>query len=195
MSSDLSSTPTRIISAARTLLDAPTGTGLRMSDIATAAGLSRQAVYLHFKSRADVLIAVTHAIDRDLGLEARLSESRGAATGAERLDAWIRFWGGYLPDISAAAGALLRMQDDDPEAAAAWGDRMAAMRSGCAAAIAMLAEDGRLAPPWSPEAATDLLWSLLSFQTWDTLTRTRCWSHEGYVRHMTIAARSIFVAP
>jgi AcrR family transcriptional regulator len=195
MSSDLASTPTRIIAAARSLLEAPAGTSLRMSDIAKAAGLSRQAVYLHFKSRAEVLIAVTDAIDRDHGLEARLSESRAAATGAERLDAWISFWGGYLPDVRAAADALLRIKDNDPEAAAAWDDRMAAMRSGCAAAIGLLAQDGRLAPPWSPETATDLLWTMLSFQTWDTLTRTRGWTPEDYVRQLTIAARSIFVAP
>jgi len=195
MSSETSSTRSRIIDAARTLLEAPAGTGLRMSDIATAAGLSRQAVYLHFTSRADVLIAVTHAIDLDLGLEARLSESRAAATGAERLDAWIRFWGGYLPGVRAAAEALLHMKNDDPDAAAAWDDRMASMRSGCAAAIGLLARDGRLVPPWSPDAATDLLWTMLSFQTWDTLTRTRGWTPEDYVRHMTIAARAIFVAP
>jgi AcrR family transcriptional regulator len=194
MSSDLPHTPARIVAAARTLLLRQEGTALRMSDIASAAGLSRQAVYLHFASRAELMIAVTHAIDRDLGLDARLSESRAASPGAEGLDAWIRFWGGYLPDISAAAGALLRMQDNDPDAAAAWGDRMAAMRSGCAAAIAMLAQEGRLAPPWSPVAATDLLWAMLSFQTWDTLTRTRGWTPEDYVRHMTIAARAIFLA-
>lgn len=189
------STAERIVAAARALLVAPGGSTLRMSDIAAAAGVSRQAVYLHFKSRADLLIAVTHAIDRDLGLEARLAESRAAADGAARLDAWIRFWGGYLPDVSAAAGALVRMKDDDPEAAAAWADRMAAMRSGCAAAVGMLAAEGRLAPHWTPESATDLLWTMLSFESWEALTRTCGWSHAAYVARMTRAARSILLVP
>mgnify|MGYP003877304651 CR=1 FL=1 len=107
MSSELSTTAARIVAAARALLEAPEPAGLRMSDIAAAAGVSRQAVYLHFRSRAELLIAVTHAIDRDLGLDARLAESRAATTGEERLSAWVRFWGDYLPDISTASAALL----------------------------------------------------------------------------------------
>jgi len=194
MSSELSTTAARIVAAARALLEAPEPAGLRMSDIAAAAGVSRQAVYLHFRSRAELLIAVTHAIDRDLGLDARLAESRAATTGEERLSAWVRFWGDYLPDISTAAAALLRMQETDPEAAAAWGDRMAAMRSGCAAAVAMLAAEGRLAPQWSPEVATDLLWALLSFETWERLTRDCGWSREAYVGNMTQAARALLLA-
>ena len=54
MSSENSETRTRILKAAWTLLEASRGRGVKMGDIASAAGVSRQAVYLHFATRADL---------------------------------------------------------------------------------------------------------------------------------------------
>ena len=83
MSSD---TRSRILEAAWKLLEDGAGSEVRMSDIAKKAGISRQAVYLHFPKRADLLIAVTRYIDEANEVDARLAASRGAATGVERLD-------------------------------------------------------------------------------------------------------------
>jgi AcrR family transcriptional regulator len=107
----------------------------RMSDIAKAAGLSRQAVYLHFPNRADLLISATKHLDEKVGIDASLAESRAAATGAERLSAFIRAWAGHLPVIYPVGRALMAMMDTDAEARAAWENRMAAVRHGCAAAV------------------------------------------------------------
>ena len=194
MSSTSPETRTRILDAALDLLRERGGRAVRMGDIARAAGLSRQAVYLHFPSRAELLVAATRHLDRRLDVDARLAPSRAAATGAERLDRYIEAWGAYLPHIHPVARALLQARDGDEAAAAAWDDRMAAMRDGCRAAIETLHADGTLAPEWNPVAATDALWTLLSVPGWESLTLECGWSVDQYVERMKRLARRAFVA-
>ena len=193
MSSNNATTRERILEAALTLLEAGRGEGVRMTDIAKQAGISRQAVYLHFATRAELLIAATHHLDRLKGSEARLAPSRGAKSGVARLDAFIEAWGAYIPEIHGVAKALLAMKETDPAAAEAWTQRMEDMREGCAAAIKALKRDKRLAPGQSPDQATDILWTLLSVRNWELLTIDRGWSQEKYVKTLKAMARRLFV--
>ena len=194
MSSDESDTRTRILQAALALLEAGRGAPVRMSDIARRAGISRQALYLHFEARAALLLAVTHYLDEIKDSAARLAPSRTAATGVERLDAWIEAWAGYIPEIYGVAKALLAMGDSDAAAAEAWTRRMQDMREGCEAAIKALARDGALAPDHGPKQATDLLWTLLSVRNWERLTQDCGWSQKRYAETMRLTARRLFVA-
>lgn len=165
-----------------------------MGDIARESRISRQAVYLHFTSRADLLIAATRFLDDKLDVDKRLAPSRAAATGIERLSLYIECWGHYIPDIYGVAKALLLAQDTDEAAAAAWKDRMAAMRDGCRAAIDALHADKKLAPGWTPEQATDALWTMLLVPNWEALTIECGWSTKQYVRGMKDLAKRAFVA-
>ena len=61
MSSENIETRSRILDATVNMLEEHGGVGVRMGDIAKAAGISRQAVYLHFASRAELLVAATIA--------------------------------------------------------------------------------------------------------------------------------------
>lgn len=164
-----------------------------MGDIAKAAGISRQAVYLHFASRTELLVAVTHYYDEKLDLDTRLAPSRSAATGEERLRLYIECWGNYIPEIYGVGKALLMAQDTDEAAAAAWRDRMLAMRDGCRAAIEALHDDGNLATGWTRPKAIDALWTMLLVPNWEHLTIECGWSTEQYVLYMTDMARRLFV--
>jgi len=189
MSSNNDETRTRILNAAWTLLESAGGNGVRMSDIAKTAGISRQAVYLHFPTRAELLIATTRHIDALKGVDARLQASRSATSGLERLDAFIDAWGNYIPEIYGVAAALLAMQDTDEAARLAWADRMAAVRHGCKAAVTALKTDGKLTGGHSTNEATDILWALLSVQTWAHLTHDCGWPQRRYVATMKELAR------
>ncbi len=193
MSSDNPETRTRILKAAWELLEASRGQGVRMTDIAKRAGISRQALYLHFATRAELLIATTHYLDAVKGAEARLVPSRTAQSGIERLDAWIEAWGNYIPEIYGIAKALLAMRDSDAAAAEAWDQRMQDMREGCQAAIDALEKDGTLSPDYAPQQATDILWTLLSVRNWEQLTVECGWPQERYVETLKSLARRIFV--
>ncbi|MCI5074286.1 TetR/AcrR family transcriptional regulator [Oricola sp.] len=193
MSSEKSDTRTRILETAWKLLEAGDGGEVRMADIAKAVGISRQALYLHFPKRADLLVATTKYLDEVKQVDDRLVASRTATSGVERLDAFIEAWGNYIPEIHGVAKALIAMQETDDEARLAWAGRTQAVREGCEAAVAALARDGMLAPRWSPDQATDLLWTLLSVGNWEQLTRDCGWSQADYVDTLRSLARGALV--
>ena len=193
MSSEDIDTRVRILSATVRMLEAQRGQGVRMGDIAKAAGISRQAVYLHFASRTDLLVAATRYLDDVLDLDRRLAASRAATSGNARLTLFIEFWGNYVPEIYGVAKALRSAPHTDEAAAAAWKDRMLALRDGCRAAIEALHADGKLAPGWTPQTATDVLWTMLSISNWENLTAECGWSAKQYIRLMTTAAKRTLV--
>ena len=93
MSSQNLETRERILESAWTLLAESHASAVRMSDIAKRTGISRQAVYLHFPTRAELLIATTRYIDHVKDIDKRLAKSRSAASGLERLNAYVEAWG------------------------------------------------------------------------------------------------------
>lgn len=194
MSSHNPETRTRILESALTLLETGEANGVRMADIAKHAGISRQAVYLHFPNRAELLIAATRHLDEIKEVDTRLARSRAAHSGTERLDAYIDAWGGYIPEIYGTAKALLALKDSDAAAAEAWNGRMQAHREGCAAAVAALKKDGRLLPGLRPQEATDLLWTLLSVRNWEHLTIECDWRQKAYIETIKRLATRALVA-
>lgn len=193
MSSGESETRKRILEATWKLLEARQGQGVRMRDIADAAGLSRQALYLHFGSRTELMVATTRYLDGVLGLEGRLARYNAATTGVEILEAFIEFWGNYIPEIFGMAKALLAVLDQDEAARAAWDDRMSSVRDGWRNAVEGLERDGMLVAGWSRETAIDWLWTMMSVRGWEQLTVVCGWSREEYVVRMQGVARRVLV--
>lgn len=196
MSIKKTDTRTRILDATLALVADGPGNGLRMADIAKRAGISRQALYLHFTTRTDLLVATTLYVDQIKDIEARLLPSRSARSGTERLDAYIEAWGNYIPEIFGIARVLLALKDaGDEEAASAWKNRMDAMREGCAAAIDALKADGRLSSDNTRGQATALLWTMLSVRNWEHLTIDCGWSQKAYIASLKTSAKRLFVTP
>jgi len=166
---------------------------VRMSDIAKRAGVSRQAVYLHFETRLDLLVATTLYLDEVKGIDERLGPSRAAVDGISRLTEFIDAWGNYIPEIYGVAKALMALEATDTAAAEAWKARMQAVRHGCAAAIHALERDGQLSTNYTVEQATDMLWLFLSVRSWEQLTRDSGWSQADYISHMQALALATFV--
>ena len=193
MSSGELETRKRILEATRLLMEDRRGQDVRMRDIAEAAGVSRQAVYDHFGSRAKLLVATTHYVDEVRGLEERRRRFREATTGVEHLEAYVEFWGNYIPEVYGMAKALLAVRETDEAAAAAWDDRMGAVRESCRKTIEALHRDGMLAPEWSRDEAVDLMWTMLSIRNWEQLTIECGWSISQYVGRMQKLLKRTFV--
>ncbi|HZA47260.1 MAG TPA: TetR/AcrR family transcriptional regulator [Rubrobacter sp.] len=193
MSSGESETRTRILEATRRLTEEHRGQGVRMRDVAEAAGVSRQAVYDHFGSRAKLLVETTHYVDGVRGLEERRRHFREATTGVGRLEAYVEFWGNYIPEVYGMAKALLVARETDEAAAAAWDDRMSAVRESCRRTIEALHREGMLAPEWSRDVAVDLMWTMLSIRNWEQLTTECGWSTNQYVSRMQELLKRTFV--
>jgi AcrR family transcriptional regulator len=194
MSSKKIETRTKILQATMEALEQHPGQSVRMGDIARGAGISRQALYLHFPSRTELLIEATLYKEELLDVERRLEPSRAAPTGKERLGRYIEFWGGFIPEIYPVGKSLMMAQDTDEDAAAAWRGRMEAMKDGCRAAIEDLYRDGDLADEWTRPKAIDTLWTMLLVPNWEHLTQACGWSPADYTKRMKIMARRLFVA-
>ena len=193
MSSDDLGTRTRILTAALRLLEENRGKNVRMGDIAKAAGVSRQAIYLHFKSQADLMVATVQYGDQLQGA-ATLVEPWRRAQGVAKLDTWIEFWGNYVPKIFGVAKALMVARESDEAAAAAWDDRMNDVRKSCRKTIQELSARGLLAEGWTVKTASDLLWTMLSISVWEQLSVSCGWSTKQYVERMRKLARRTFVS-
>jgi len=193
MSIKYNETQKRILTAAWSLLETSPHKGVRMSDIAKEAGVSRQAVYLHFPKRAELLKATTRFVDQQKDIEQRLAPSRSAQNGEARMEAFIEAWGNYIPEIYGVIHAMLSMVDTDEEAREAWADRMEALREGCDAVVAQLEAEGRLNSAFPPEKACDFFLSLISVHSWEYLVKQCSWPQEMYIKHITCTVRSALI--
>jgi hypothetical protein len=111
----------------------------------------------------------------------------------ECLEAYVEFWGNYIPEVYGMAKALLAARETDEAAAAAWDDRMGAVRESCRHTIEALHRDGMLAPEWSHDEAIDLMWTMLSIRNWEQLTIECGWSTGLYVGRMQKLLKRTFV--
>src|SRR5580704_6713152 len=114
----MSSTRERILSAAREMTEKQ-GAAPTMSALARMVGISRQALYLHFPDRAQLLLALVADIDEKEQLQAGSAAVREAADAAGAIRAWARMQACRNPKIAAAARALNATRHADPAAACA----------------------------------------------------------------------------
>lgn len=189
--------PTRAERTHRALLDAAwkrlaRGDAARLEDVAADAGVTRQALYLHFPSRGRLLVELVDHIDREQGLLALLEKARSGASGpAELLLAELRVTARYAPKIHAVAMSLARLADTDADAAEALADRMKRRRAGLRAAMTNLEAAGLLAPDWTVDHATDALWAAGAPASIDLLLRQRKWGAAQLERWLVHLGRSM----
>lgn len=131
MSSTKAETRLAILAAARRLLEEPRlfrrGTGGHRQ----AAGVSRQAIYLHFGSKANLLLELARHVDESQGLPALIGQFRSAPTSLEAMDRLIHVLATYGPKVLRIALVMDGARQSDHDALAAWRDRMMSRLGGC----------------------------------------------------------------
>ena len=167
------------------------GTHVSMQEIAAAAGLTRQAVYVHFRSRGGLLVALVRRADDRADIHAQFRHALQTDDPRHRLDAFLRVWLDFVPTIHPVASSLMRARADDPEAAAAWRDRMTALQRGFGILAGSLRRDGALGSGWTVAGAADYLWAGASLQVWELLAVDRAW---GAARTSRILRRTLAAA-
>lgn len=144
---------------------------LTMALVADRAGVSRQAVYLHFADRRAVLTALLdHALPDKPPAAA---SARGAAA------ALVAGLARDYPRLHPIA----RLMAGEPAWLAREQDRLA----DCRALADRFRNEGALAPHLSVETAADLLWTLTSLAIWSDLA-ARGWTADRYRSHITFLA-------
>jgi AcrR family transcriptional regulator len=164
-----SGTAKRILDAAWACV--PGRPGFSMAEVAAKAGLSRQAVYLHFPSRGALVAAMLEPLAQAKPVPSEPPSARAAlsafVTGVA--DEYPKLW-----PVLQAGGAL------DP------GPRLAQ----CRALVERFREEDALAPHLSAAAAADILFSLTSPALWHELVQTRGWDAARYRSHVAYMAAS-----
>jgi AcrR family transcriptional regulator len=169
-----SKTPTkqRILDAA---LACAAENRLTMAEVAAQAGLSRQAVYLHFPDRAALLGELIRSLDlpHDPVVIAAAASARAALT------ALVARLAGDYPRLRPVA-RLLDGQGAGQDA------RLAA----CRLIVERFRGEGALSRHLSLAAAADLLWTLTSLAVWEDLVIGRGWPPDRYRSHVAYLAVS-----
>jgi AcrR family transcriptional regulator len=170
----------RILESARELLESEARPDIGLEQVAKHAGVSRQAIYLHFGSRGALLLALVEHVDESEGLAELTGRVRAAPSALEALDllAWLN--AEYEPRIRAVARAHDVARRGDPELEAAWQDRMRARRALYTGVVKRLDDEGRLVEGLTTKEAVDLVWALLGSRVHEDLVVERGWSRRRY---------------
>jgi AcrR family transcriptional regulator len=176
---------TLILEAALALIAKRGGADVTMAEIAKAARVSRQAVYLHFADRADLLVNLVRYTDQKRGLAEEIRKIEQAPTGAAQLRAMASLQARSNPGIWAQARAFEAVRRTDKAADRSWRDRLQHRLEGCRAIAARLQKEGALRPGLDRATAADLLWNITSLRTWEDLVLDRKWSARKYEDRVT----------
>lgn len=169
----------RILEVARELL-VERGSALKLQEVAAQAEVSRQALYLHFGDRQGLILALVRHIDESLNLADLLAHVYTAKNGQQLLERAIRLNSEFWREVAPVAGVLVVSQGDDA-LRTAWRDRMTFRRGTFRRMVEQLEDMGELAPVWSADDASDLLYAVMHFDSWRELTGELGWSDDHYV--------------
>lgn len=174
------STRRRILEVAVRLITRRGGADVKLADIARAARVSRQALYLHFADRAALFLALVRHADERRGLAAAVQRITDAPTGVAALREAVSMQAKMNPQLWPLARIFESVRRQDEAAERSWQDRLEHRLQGCRMMVERLVREGALRRGLEPGVAADLLWTLTSLRTWEDLVLLRGWSAEQY---------------
>jgi AcrR family transcriptional regulator len=162
-------TRARIVEAARELLMANDGfSAFTMEAVARQAGVARMTVYYQFESKVGLLEAVSDDLARRGRME-RLAEAFTQPTALLALDKFVetfaRFWGADRV-ITRRLRALAALDTDFEQVVR---ERDSWRRNAGRALLGRFATEYGRPPPEQIERVSDQLFTMTSFETFDTL--------------------------
>jgi AcrR family transcriptional regulator len=176
MATDLSAeTRARILETAWGRVRDQGAEAVSVKAIATEAGVSRQLVYFHFGNRAGLLRAMARHGDRASGFTRRVVAARELPP-AEALEALLREWCAYLPELLPVARALEAALITGDEGGDAWTDRMEDLREAFRLALERVA----LKPGWTVDDAADWVFARVHPAVYEHLVGRRGWIPARY---------------
>ena len=187
-------TRTRLLEAAWALTNEKGVAGLTLAEVGSRAGVSRQAVYLHFRNRASLLVEMIRRVDQGAGFVERFAVARRLPP-REAFRAVLGEWFAYLPVILPALRALEAAATTGDDGGDAYTQRMADWRRAIGLVVIALDRDRALAPGWDVETATDWIWAQAHPATYHHLVAERGWAAERAVGTITAGLERSMLRP
>jgi AcrR family transcriptional regulator len=154
-----SGTRAQILDAGLEILKGDAPEQLSMAAVAARAGVSRQALYLHFASRGDLVIATVNHANERLGLAERAAQIDRARTGHRALELYVTVIVWQTVRLGSAIRAVNRLVERDQELAAKWAERTGRLAR-VDTVIGLLVAEGRLRRGLHRDQAATLLYAL-----------------------------------
>lgn len=185
-----------ILNAAWSLMAEKRKLDVGQAEIAAAAGVSRQTVFLAFGSRAGLLREMARNKDAQSDHIARLTAIASAKDfGRADFERLMDVWLDYLELIYPVGILLDAASLTDAEAASAWDDRMkATFLAGLKQTFRRLAALGELAGALPSDAAAELVWSLVHPTAWRLLVVECGWRPDDFRRSRHQIVREVILA-
>jgi AcrR family transcriptional regulator len=162
-------TRARVIAAARELLSAAEGlAGFTVEAVARQANVARMTVYYQFGSKEGLLEALFDDI-ATRGQIARLAEAFARPAALDALDELIAVFGRFWGSDRLVIRRLRALAALDPDFEKTLQVRDGYRRKAWETIVGRLAEEGVLPAAVSPAEAVDVLYTLTSFASFDTL--------------------------
>lgn len=180
----METTRDRILAGAWALAVERASVDFTLAEVGRLAGISRQAVYLHFDNRAALLTEMARRVDHTSGFVSGLAASRALPAREGFLEV-LRLWFGHLPKILPIARALEAAAMTGQDGSAAYADRMADWRETLRISTAALADSGELRAGWTVAEAADWAWARTHPRTYDHLVTDRGWSPDRVAEQVT----------
>lgn len=162
MSTKRDETRNRLLAAARALFEDRGYHEVGLEQIGSAAGVSRQAVYLHFGSKPQLLVDLFAWVEDQERLGDLLGPVFAATSGVQALGLLVEAHARFEPKIARLAGVAESARRTAPEMDELVRGRMDLRLQGMRQVVARIHEEGQLRTGWTVDDATGFVWTLLS---------------------------------
>jgi AcrR family transcriptional regulator len=155
--------------------------GAGLEAVAKRAGVSRQAIYLHFPSKVELLTALhLHIYATDVVPAQERYPVTGATTAWDALDATISVHLEVVAKVWRINEALVVARRQYPEVDDTLRPREEERYDGLLDLGRRLEREGLLPPTLRVDAFADVLWALMNIGTYRALVIDRGWSPDRY---------------
>ncbi|MGH8894192.1 MAG: TetR/AcrR family transcriptional regulator [Actinomycetes bacterium] len=176
-------TRTQILEAARAMFEELGYYGAGLEAVANKAGVSRQAIYLHFSSKAELLTALhLHIFATDVVPALDRHPITDAVTALDALDATIAVDVEVASKVWRIHEALTMARRQHPEVEETLRPRDEQRYGALLDLGRRLKREGELPPTIRIGTFADMLWGLMNIGTYRNLVIERGWSLDQYRR-------------
>jgi AcrR family transcriptional regulator len=147
-----------------------------LGKIAERAGLTRQAVYLHFRDRGDLLVCAVEELNRRVGLAELRRQFTDAEDTARAFEELVRALVAHTARTLPAVRAVRRLLEEDEAARDAWSKRGGGRSADIRSVTNKLAREGLLRDGLSRGDAAALVEAVVSPDGIAELVDRRGWS-------------------